>query len=163
MRKGYTTAPLFLAALLAVFPALSGCSSQYGGYDYEGHEVRQAHQVHQAIVVSVETVRINSDTSGRQSLGGLIGAIAGGVAGSTIGHGTGRTLASLGGALLGGAAGAGAGHLSAQQSGLQITIRYQDGAEELIVQGMEPNLQPGQRVRVITGQDGSRRVIPAAY
>ena len=63
--------------------------------------------------------------------------------------------------LVGGALGVGAGSLAAQETGQQITLRYDDGHEELVVQGAEPPLQAGQRVRVIIGADGSRRVEPA--
>ena len=66
----------------------------------------------------------------------------------------------MGGGLLGGAAGVGAGTLTSRETGLQITLRDDYGSEEVVVQGAEPALQPGQRVRVIVGADGSRRVEP---
>ena len=69
-------------------------------------------------------------------------------------------LATVGGALLGGAAGVGAGDLASRQTGLQITVRYDNGSEEVIVQGKDPYIAPGQRVRIIVGADGSRRVEP---
>ena len=153
---------LALAAVLALsLPVVSGCSSRTGGYDYSAAEARQAYSVHQAAVVEVRPVTIHGDASTQQSLGGVIGSVAGGFIGSTIGSGAGRTLSSVGGALLGGALGVGAGSLTAQETGQQITLRYDDGHEELVVQGAEPPLQAGQRVRVIIGADGSRRVEPA--
>ena len=148
---------LALAAVLALsLPVVSGCSSRTGGYDYSAAEARQAYSVHQAAVVEVRPVTIHGDASTQQSLGGVIGSVAGGFIGSTIGGGAGRTLSSVGGAL-----GVGAGSLAAQETGQQITLRYDDGHEELVVQGAEPPLQAGQRVRVIIGADGSRRVEPA--
>lgn len=153
---------LALAAMLALsLPAVSGCSSRTGGYDYSAAEARQAYSVHHATVIRVQPVTIHGDSSTQQSLGGVLGSVAGGFIGSTIGSGTGRTLAAVGGALLGGTLGVGAGSLAAQETGQQITLRYDDGHEELVVQGAEPPLQAGQPVRVIIGADGSRRVEPA--
>lgn len=148
-------------ALTLVCPVLSGCSSNVGGYDYRAGDAQRAYSVHQGTVVSVTPVTIHGDTRDQQTLGGVIGAVAGGFIGSTIGGGTGRTLSSVGGALLGGAVGAGAGTLTSRESGLQIILRDDYGNEEVVVQGAEPAIQPGQRVRVIVGADGSRRVEPA--
>jgi outer membrane lipoprotein SlyB len=155
-------AALALAAMLAFLaPALTGCSSNVGGHDYKAADAQRSYSVHQGTVVSVQPVTIHGDTRDQQTLGGIIGAVAGGVIGSTIGGGSGRTLSSLGGALLGGAAGAGAGTLTSRETGLQIILRDDHGNEEVVVQGAEPAIQPGQRVRVIVGADGSRRVEPA--
>lgn len=154
-------ATLLLAALLAVaLPVLPGCGPHLGGHDYDASEARQSNSVYYATAISVQEVSINSDSGTRQAAGGLLGAIAGGVIGSTIGGGSGRTLSTLGGALLGGAAGVGAGELTSRQTGLQITVRYDNGSEEVIVQGKDPYINPGQRVRIIVGADGSRRVVP---
>jgi outer membrane lipoprotein SlyB len=149
------------AALMFTLPTLTGCSSHVGGYDYRADQAQSAYSVHQATVVSVHTVTIHGDTRDQQALGGIIGAIAGAAIGSTIGSGTGQVLSSVGGGLLGGAAGVGAGTLTSRETGLQITLRDDYGNEEVVVQGAEPALQPGQRVRVIVGADGSRRVEPA--
>lgn len=152
---------LALAAVLAItLPALPGCGPQLGGYDYSAGEVRQSFTVYRATATEVREVNINSNASSRQTAGALVGAIAGGVIGSTIGSGSGRTLATVGGALLGGAAGAGAGNLTSQQTGLQITVRYDNGSEEVIVQGKDPYITPGQRVRIVVGANGTRRVEP---
>lgn len=154
-------AALVLAAVMMVaLPALSGCGPHLGGYDYNASEARQSSSVYHATAVSVQEVNINSNSSTRQAAGGVIGAIAGGVIGSTIGSGSGNTLATLGGALLGGAAGVGAGDLASRQTGLQITVRYDNGGEEVIVQGKDPYISAGQRVRIIVGADGNRRVVP---
>ena len=148
------------AAMLVALPALPGCGPHLGGYDYNAGEARQSNSLYHGTAVTVQEVNINSNSSSRQTAGGLIGAIAGGVIGSTIGSGSGRTLATVGGALLGEAAGVGAGDLASRQTGLQITVRYDNGSEEVIVQGKAPYIAPGQRVRIIVGADGSRRVEP---
>ena len=72
------------------------------------------------------------------------------------------SLSSTAGAAGFAGAGAGAGNLASRQTGLQITVRYDNGgAEEVIVQGSDPYITPGQRVRVIVSPTGSRRVEPA--
>ena len=154
-------AALVLTFLLIVLPAVSGCSSNKGGYDSRAGEVQQVYSVSYATATDVRIVTIHGDKSSHQTIGGLIGSVAGGFLGSTIGSGTGRTLSSVGGALLGAAAGAGAGAVTSKEDGLQITLRYDDGHEEIVVQGAEPSIQPGQRVRIIIGADDSRRVEPA--
>ncbi len=151
---------ILAAAMLVALPALPGCGPRVGGYDYNASEARQSYTVYQATATHVQTVNINSNNNSSQTLGGLIGAVAGGVIGNTIGGGSGRTLATVGGALLGGAAGAGAGAAVSQQTGLQITVRYDNGTEEVIVQGKEPYIQAGQRVRIVVGANGTRRVEP---
>ena len=145
------------AVILFPLPLMTGCSSNTGGYDYKAGQVQQAYSAHLGTVVGVQPVTIHGDTRDQQTLGGLIGAVAGAALGSTLGGGTGRTLSAIGGGLLGGAAGAGAGTLTSRETGLQITVRDDYGNEEIIVQGASPALQPGQRVRVIVGADGSRR------
>lgn len=158
-----TPMAFFLAMVLALaLPALPGCGPYMGGYDYNAGEARQTFNVYYGTATAVQEVTINSKSDTKQTVGAVIGAVAGGVVGSTIGSGSGRTLATVAGSLLGGAAGAGAGNLASRQTGLQITVRY-DGsnAEEVIVQGKEPAIAPGQRVRILVGETGSRRVEPA--
>jgi outer membrane lipoprotein SlyB len=139
---------------------LPACSPSVGGYDYTTYDARQSYTVYHATATSVRTVTINNNNNSRQVAGGVIGAVTGGVIGSTMGRGPGNTLTTLGGALLGGAAGAGIGELSSKQVGLQITVQYENGSEEVIVQGKEPLIRAGERVRIIVGSDGTRRVEP---
>ena len=158
-----TCAVHFLAAaMLFSFPLISGCGQNLGGYDYNEADARSAATSYQATAIAVEKVRINSENrQGNQTMGALVGGVVGGVIGSTMGRHTGRTLATLGGAALGGAAGSGVGELASHQTGLQITVQYSDGNEEVIVQGSEPAIYAGQAVRVIVSSSGERRVVPA--
>lgn len=148
------------ALMLIASPVLSGCAPRVGGNDYSVSDTRQSHTIYHATVTSVHQVSINSRSDNRQAIGGVLGAVAGGVIGNTIGGGSGRTLATVGGALLGGALGVGAGNATAQQTGQEITVKYDDGSEESIVQGMDPVIYNGQRVRVLVDVNGSRRVVP---
>ena len=150
-------AGVFMAFMLSV---VSGCAPRVGGNDYSVGQTRSSQTIYHATVTSVHQVTINSSGNTRQLAGGAIGSVAGGVIGSTMGHGSGRTLATLGGALLGGLLGAGAGDATAHQTGQEITVKYDDGSEESIVQGMDPIVYTGQRVRVLVNANGTRRVVP---
>ena len=154
------TATLLLTVSLTAFlPVLSGCGPNAGGYDYNAHEVGRAAASYSATVVEVEQVVIHGNGNG-QDIGALLGGVAGGLLGSQIGHGAGSVAAGVGGALLGAGVGAYAGKEANTKKGLQITVRYQDGNEETVVQGMKPAVRVGQTVRVIVGSDGSRRIQP---
>ncbi|MGN1038611.1 MAG: glycine zipper 2TM domain-containing protein [Mailhella sp.] len=159
MRFCFSPALALSVAILLALP-LSGCGPSLGGYDYNAGEARQAYSVYRATVTDVREITLNSSSSSNQGVGALIGAVAGGVIGNTIGGGSGRQLATVGGALLGGATGAGAGYLASQQTGLQITVQADNGSEEIIVQGKNPPIMAGQRVRIVVGANGSRRVEP---
>ena len=73
----------------------------------------------EGVIVSKRIVTVKGDSN---LLGTGIGALAGGIAGSTIGAGRGEMLATLGGAVLGGAAG------NMAQDKLTTATRTRNGA-----------------------------------
>ena len=161
MKWNMHAAKAMAAAMIISLPLLSGCGKNLGGYDYDESDARMSSTAFPATAINVSRVRINSENrQGNQTMGAAIGGVIGGVIGSTMGHHAGRTLATLGGAALGAAAGAGAGELASHQTGLQITVQYDDGAQEVIVQGTDPAIYAGQRVTVIVSPDNERRVVP---
>ena len=161
MKWNMLAAKAMAAAMIISLPLLSGCGKNLGGYDYDESDARMSSTAFPATAINVSRVRINSENrQGNQTMGAAIGGVIGGVIGSTMGHHAGRTLATLGGAALGAAAGAGAGELASHQTGLQITVQYDDGAQEVIVQGTDPAIYAGQRVTVIVSPDNERRVVP---
>ena len=161
MKWNMLAAKAMAAAMIISLPLLSGCGKNLGGYDYDESDARMSSTAYPATAINVSRVRINSENrQGNQTMGAAIGGVIGGVIGSTMGHHAGRTLATLGGAALGAAAGAGAGELASHQTGLQITVQYDDGAQEVIVQGTDPAIYAGQRVTVIVSPDNERRVVP---
>ena len=81
--------------------------------------------------------------------GTVIGAIIGGLIGHQIGGGTGRTAATIAGA----AGGAVAGHEIEKRSRganetFRVTVRYDDGAYQTVIQDNITDLRTGDRVRV---------------
>ena len=100
-------------------------------------------------VVGVQQMRHKDSHLGA---GTAIGAVAGGVLGSTIGKGGGRTAATVGGAVAGGAIGHSVekGNRETRYS-WRFTVRMDDGRRVDITQGDNPDIRRGDRVRVERG------------
>lgn len=134
---------------------LSGCASSRSGEVYSRDQARQAQTVQLGIVEFVKNVQIEGTQSG---VGTVAGGVAGGVAGSTIGHGAGSTLASVGGAIVGAVAGNVGEEAVTRRDGLEITVRLNNGNVIAVVQEADVLFVAGDRVRVLTGADGTTRI-----
>jgi outer membrane lipoprotein SlyB len=141
---------LVTAAMLA----LGGCASGTGGKDYSRDQTRAVQEVQMAVVESVRGVNIEGT---KTPVGAAAGAVIGGVAGSTVGSGTGRTLATAVGAVLGGVGGAAVEEGVTRQNGVEITVRLDSGRLIAITQAADETFQVGDRVRVLSG-GGTTRV-----
>jgi outer membrane lipoprotein SlyB len=131
-----------LAALAMVF---AGCADQPSRpYAYDAPTYRQG------VVDRIEVVR-KGDTN--NIAGTIIGGIAGGLIGHQIGGGSGQTAATI----IGGVGGAVAGNEVQKRTRganetFRVTVRYNNGATEMIRQDDIADLRTGDRVRV----DGGR-------
>jgi outer membrane lipoprotein SlyB len=96
-------------------------------------------------VVSINTVRTPEPTTG---LGALGGAVLGGLAGTQIGNGHGRTAATIVGALGGGLAGNTVEHAVHKATTYDVQVRMEDGSYRNFSYQTDPGLQAGQRVHV---------------
>lgn len=96
-------------------------------------------------VVSVNTVKTAEPTTG---LGALGGAVIGGLAGTQIGNGRGRTAATIVGALGGGLAGNTVEHAVHKATTYDVQVRMEDGSYRNFSYQTDPGLQAGQRVHV---------------
>ena len=101
-------------------------------------------------VVGVEQVRHKDRHLGA---GTAIGAIAGGVLGSTVGKGDGRTAATVGGAVAGGAI----GHQVEKNNrrtdrAWRFDIDMDNGRRVTVMQADNPDIRSGDRVRVFNGR-----------
>lgn len=149
---------LGLAVLTASLSVLAGCANQSAsGSTYTYGQAQQEQIVRYGTVVSVRPVTIQQDRS--SGVGAAGGAALGGVAGSTIGGGSGQILTSIGGALLGGLAGNAVENQMAKTSGLEITVRLDNGETRVVAQADDIALSSGQRVQLISG-GGPTRVVP---
>ncbi len=145
-----------VTAVLAASLLLSGCPASTSGSAYSRDQVRQAQDVRLGYVESVRQVTIEGTRSG---VGAVGGAALGGVAGSTIGGGRGQIAGAVGGAVLGGLAGSAIEESATRQAGLEITVRLDSGRVVAVTQGADEPFYPGDRVRVLTAQDGTARVV----
>ncbi len=97
-------------------------------------------------VVAVNAVQSPEPTTG---IGAVGGAIAGGLLGTQIGNGRGRTLATIAGAVGGGLAGNGIEHEVRKATSYQVQVRMQDGSYRNFNYPTQPSFQPGEHVRVV--------------
>jgi outer membrane lipoprotein SlyB len=101
-------------------------------------------------VVGIEQVHHKDKHLGA---GTAIGAIAGGVLGNQVGHGDGRTAATVGGAVAGGAI----GHQVEKNNrdgdrGWRFSVDMDNGRQVTVMQDDNPDIQSGDRVRVYNGR-----------
>jgi outer membrane lipoprotein SlyB len=96
-------------------------------------------------VVAVNAVQSPQPTTG---LGAIGGAVVGGLAGTQIGNGRGRTAATIVGALGGGLAGNSIEHAVHKATTYQVQVRMTDGSYRNFTYQADPGVQVGQRVRV---------------
>ena len=150
---GYKIAIILIFAVVAVY--ITGCVSSRSSEVYSRDQARQAHTVEAGTVESVKEVLIEGT---KTPVGAAAGGIAGGVLGSTIGRGSGRALATVGGALLGAAGGAVAEESITSKKGLEIVVKKDSGETIVVVQEADVPIYPGDRVRVLRGNDGTTRV-----
>lgn len=140
---------LLWAALLA------GCVSSKAGDVYSRDQARTEQSVRLGTIESVREVRIEGTKSG---IGAVAGGVTGGIAASTIGHGTGSAVAAAVGAIAGGLAGAAAEEGITKSSGFELVVKLDNGQTIAVVQAVDANttFQPGDRVRVLSGQGVTR-------
>ena len=148
--------PFRIAALLSVAALFAGCASSNSGDVYSRNQTRRTQTVQMGTVQAVRNVRIEGTKSG---VGTVAGGVAGGVAGSTIGGGKGQVLAALGGAALGAVGGTVAEEQLTKKAGLEITVKLDSGSTLAVVQEADVMFSVGERVRVLTGSDGTTRVV----
>lgn len=138
---------------------VTGCANDdYAGSTYSRDSAREGHAVYLATIVSIDNVTIQG-TEG--VLGGIGGAVLGAAIGNTIGGGSGHTLATAAGVVGGAVAGSQVEGAVTRKRALEITVKYENGTAEAIVQ--EPGkdiFQVGQSVRVLVNADGTKRVRP---
>ncbi len=139
------------AALLPLL--LSGCPASLSGGAYSREQVRQAQEVQLGVVESVRHVQIEGTKS---PVGIAAGAVIGGIAGSEIGGGKGRDIATVAGAVAGGVAGAAVEEAVTRKPGLEITVRLNSGRLIAVTQEADESFSVGDRVRVISGSGGAR-------
>ncbi|KXJ63493.1 hypothetical protein AXY46_26105 [Achromobacter xylosoxidans] len=149
---------LAVAAVVTSMAVLGGCanrSASSGVYSYDQAQREQI--VRTGTVTGVRPIVIQNDKS--SGVGMVAGGALGGVAGNAIGGGTGRTIATVGGVILGALAGNAVENRAQTNSGLEITVRLDNGETRVVAQEADVPVSVGQRVQVISGA-GPTRVTP---
>lgn len=148
-----------ISPFLAVV-VLSGCARNINSDTYKASHVGEASFTYQGVVASARKVQVEEgEYLGENTTGMAIGGVAGGLAGNQFGGGSGNVAATVGGALIGGLAGTLAEKALKSQEAMEYAVRLNNGTMMTVVQGMDNPLSPGQRVLVMTSQDGRSRVV----
>jgi outer membrane lipoprotein SlyB len=129
-------------SLAALAISLTGCADQPSRpYDSPTY--------HQGVVDRIEVIKKGDKNN---IAGTIIGGLAGGLLGHQVGGGSGQTAATI----IGGVGGAVAGGQVQQRTRganetFRVTVRYENGATEVIRQDDISDLRTGDRVRVDGG------------
>ena len=144
-----------MAAAVVALLVLGGCAQGLGGGTYSRTEARRAMTVQFGTVESVRGVQLEGT---KTPVGPVAGAAVGGIAGNTIGGGSGRAVATVIGAVAGGLAGAAVEEGATRTPGVEVTVRLDDGQFLAVVQADEgEGFRPGERVRILR-DGGTTRV-----
>lgn len=146
MQKLATTLSIVAASAL-----LGACATTDPGYSRT--DVHAIESVQYGVVEDVRPADIEGTHSG---IGAGAGAVLGGLAGSEIGHGKGSIAGAVVGALAGGLGGHALEGAATRKRGYEVVVRLQDNHTISVVQEDGSSLRPGDRVRVVSGPDGSR-------
>jgi outer membrane lipoprotein SlyB len=146
---------IFVLLLLVFTTGLAGCASDLSGESYSRSEARTVQRVEYGIIEQLRPVKIEGT---KTPIGAGAGAAVGGIAGSSIRGGkTGQVMAVIG-AVAGGMAGAAIEEGVTRTTGVEITLKMDDGRTIAVVQGLSPNerYSVGDRVRVISSGQATR-------
>ncbi|MFK2875232.1 glycine zipper 2TM domain-containing protein [Dyella lipolytica] len=143
-----------VAALMVGMAALSGCQTQpvyqaQPAYGYRGCQSC-------GVVQQIQQVYVQQQGSNNAGIGTVIGAVAGGLLGSTLGHGRGTTATTVVGAVAGGAVGNAIGSQSGTPGSTvpawQIVVRLDNGQYATVTQVPNPGVRPGDYVVINNNQ-----------
>jgi len=102
-----------------------------------------------ATVTSVRAVKQQGEAG---LLGPIAGTAIGGVVGSQIGSGSGRTIATIAGAAGGAALGTEAERRYKSTTHYVVGVRLNDGTTQSFTYGSTPGVQEGDKVRIVDGR-----------
>jgi outer membrane lipoprotein SlyB len=142
-----------IVALAAL--AVAGCAAPSSGKVYSREEARTAMTVFEGEVRDVKPIMIEGQKTWMGSAGG---GWVGYELGHSVGHGTGSDIAGAVGGVAGAVAGQAVEEVATRQNGLQITVKLDDGETIAVAQSADVAFVPGERVKVLRGQNGSARV-----
>lgn len=99
-------------------------------------------------VVAINAIQSQPQGTG---LGGIGGAVVGGLLGNQVGNGNGRTVATIAGAVGGAYAGNEVEKRTRASTTYQVRVKMEDGQTRNFPYNNQPNWRVGDRVRVVDG------------
>ena len=152
----------YTVLVLAGALSLAGCANSdiYSGDVYSGNQAKTAQNVSYGNVTGVRPVAIQSGNQNDTGIGGIGGALIGGLLGSQFGGGSGRLLTSAAGAVGGAVAGSKVEQSVNKVSAYEIQVQRDDGQQVVVVQKADHPYNVGDRVRLI-GAGNDLAVTPA--
>jgi Outer membrane lipoprotein len=140
---------------------LSNCTRNIQAGTYASSHVGETMTSYVGTLIAKRAVEVAEAERMQDNVLGMgAGGIAGGVIGHQIGKGRGNALATLGGAAAGALAGSVIQNELGKQQGLEYTVQLDNGTLKTVVQGMDVNLNVGQRVILHEGRRGRSRIVP---
>ena len=100
------------------------------------------------VIESIREIEVKGEGTG---VGMAVGGVAGGLLGNQIGHGGGRTVATIAGAAGGAYVGNEIEKNQRSQSAYRVTVRMEDGTYRTITQRNHPGHAVGERVKLVDG------------
>jgi outer membrane lipoprotein SlyB len=98
------------------------------------------------VIDAMQAVEVQGKASG---VGAVAGGVAGAIVGNQFGHGSGRTLLTLGGAAGGAYAGNTIEKHVKKHTAWRVTVRLEDGTVRTLSQPSQPPFTVGDRVRIV--------------
>jgi len=147
-----------IISCLICIMTLSGCTSSLSGDTYSREEARRVHTVRWGTIVDIRMVTVEGTDTGVGKIGG---AAVGGILGSRVdhGHGAWAVLGGVIGAIGGGIAGSAAEEAVTRKEMLEMTIREESGRTIVVVQEEgNDSFQIGDHVRILTSNQGVTRI-----
>jgi outer membrane lipoprotein SlyB len=141
-----------LNSLLVTGMFVSACSTQPPVTQTQMAPARAPTSIQNAEITNVRDV---TTAGGRlPGFGSLVGGVLGGLAGSTIGNGWGRTAATVGGGIAGTVAGNEIEKAGASTSITEVTVRLADGSIRTINLPPGSDFRIGEKVMLVTDAGG---------
>lgn len=123
---------------IVLFLLFAGCANN-NKVAYESNNASKINSVLEGKIIKSRSVYIKDSGTGT-----TVGAVIGGVLGSTIGEGDGSTLAALGGGILGAIVGSKINESNAQE----LTVKLVNN-EIVVVISKETTFQVGDNIRIV--------------
>jgi outer membrane lipoprotein SlyB len=147
---------LLCIALLFVM----GCGHQQAGTVYSRGAVGQAQTVEEGEVILVRQVKIEGSRSGIGTIaGGYLGYKGGKALSRNIGSSSGSSATKVAGAVGGAVGGRAVERKATEKTGLEVTVRLENGRVISVVQPSGEQFDIGDKVRVLIRPDGSAMVL----